>query len=128
MKTGKGKGIVEAIQMSFEEIGEVDDLIKIFVAFGADGANTNSGDDDGAITLLKEKYGEWIVVVVCFPQVRIGYKRCIEGYCIQRNIYYMYEKSPKKLCELSEIHDSYKKHLILRTVVSSQNEHQVVDG
>ena len=65
LKTGKAKEIGEAIQMSFEEIGAVDDLIKKFVAFGADGANTNSGENGGAIALLKEKYDGWIVFM--FP-------------------------------------------------------------
>ena len=89
----------------------MDDLIKKFVAFGADGANTNPGEDGGAIALLKEKYGEWIVFVWCVSHtLELGIKDALKdtafGYIDELlNIYYMYEKSPKKLRELSEIHD-----------------------
>ena len=45
VKTGKAKGILDAIQTSFEKIGvSSEDLLKKLVAFGADGTNSNSGE------------------------------------------------------------------------------------
>ena len=54
----------------------------------------------------------WVVDhlrLVCITQVGIKLKGCHEKLDeMMLHIYYLYQKSPKKLQELREIHDTYK--------------------
>ena len=116
MKTGKAKGILDAIQTSFEKIGvSSEDLLKKLVAFGADGTNSNSGEIGGTIAVLRETFGDWIIFIWCVShRLELGIKDALKGTVFDDidelllNIYLLYKKSPKKLRELQTIHDSFK--------------------
>ena len=103
VKTGKAKGILDAIQTSFEKIGvSSEDLLKKLVAFGADGTNSNSGEI--TIAALRETFGDWIIFIWCVShRLELGIKDALKGTVFDDinelllNVYLLYKKSPTKI-------------------------------
>ena len=80
------------------------------IGLGADGASVNSGKDGGVQALFQEIL-EWIVFVWCHAHklelalsdsLKNTFFKDVDNVLLK--LYYLYEKSGKKLCELEEIH------------------------
>ena len=115
LESGKAGGVVTAIEDSFKEIEAYDQLTEKIVAFGADGASVNQGKHGGAIAELRKKIGDWIIYIWCVShRLELTLKDALKGTPFDDidqmllQMYYLYERSPKKIRELQEIYDKYK--------------------
>ena len=115
LDTGKAAGVVTTIENSFRDVHAYDEFTEKIVAFGADGANVNQGEEEGAIAILRRTFGSWIAFIWCVPhRLELVLKDALRGTSFDDmdglllHIYYLYEKSPQKLRELQEIHGKCK--------------------
>ncbi|CAB4040910.1 Hypothetical predicted protein, partial [Paramuricea clavata] len=87
------------------------------IGLGGDGCNTNRGEKGGVIALLKKEF-PWFVFVWCVAhRLELALKDGLNGTyfkevdeCLLR-LYYLYEKSPKKMRGLEELYNSYRQCL-----------------
>ena len=103
---GKAKGVLRAITDSFESLG-ITDFRSKRVGFGADSASVNMGNREGVIAILRKEL-PWIIFNWCLShRLELAVKEALNGTMFDvidemlLNIYYLYEKSPKKLTELT---------------------------
>ena len=88
------------------------------IEFTSDGASINHGEQNSVKTVLREK-SPWLVFSWCMAhqlELALG-----EAFCdteiktidnmLLRN-FYMYQKGPKKLGEIRELHDIYKEAMV----------------
>ena len=105
---GKAKGVLRAITDSFESLGIIDFRSKL-VGFGADGASVNMGNREGVIAIIRKEL-PWIIFNLVLI-ASIAVKEALNGTMFDvidemlSNIYYLYEKSPKKLNEAGVAED-----------------------
>ena len=92
----------------------ITDFKQKLVGLGADGTNVNSGDKNGVQAVLKQEMA-WLVFIWCMGhRLELSIKDALKGTYFKMvdemllRIYYLYEKSPKKLRELKEIHELIK--------------------
>ena len=107
---GKAIGVLRAITDSFESLG-ITDIRSKLVGFGADGASVNMGSREGVIAILRKEFPwkfPWIIFNWCLShRLELAVKEALNGTMFDvidemlLNIYYLYEKSPKKLSELT---------------------------
>lgn len=102
-------GLVNAIKKAFEKVG-LGDKMSSLVYFSSDGATVNSGLNAGVIAKLKVEYS-YISYIWCFShRLELGLKDALKDdiedvdTCLL-NLYYMYQKSTKKLRELRLLFD-----------------------
>ena len=97
-------GMLEAIRRSFTQNNLIE-LWKKIIYLSADGASVNSGKDSGLIAKLQEE-NEWILFVWCFShRLELALKDALADFTNPvdeslMNMYYLYQKSSKKLREL----------------------------
>ena len=112
-------GILKSIDQAFESIGGMDanDVRKKTVAFGADGASVNRGEDNGVISLIQDT-SPWVIFLWCIAhRLELSLKDALADTCFKHidelllNIYLLYYKSPKKLRQLKEFADLYSQSL-----------------
>ena len=102
-KTGDAAGIYESIKTSFARIG-IMNFTDQLVGFNADCASVNMGKKKGVGTLIKQT-APWIEIVHCFNhRVELAIKDAFKGIKAFTDIdqfllklYYLYQKSPKRL-------------------------------
>ena len=109
-------GVKDTILDGFTKLG-VDNFTTKLVGLGADGATVNRGDKQGVKALLQEEM-PWLVFVWCMAhRLELALKESLRGtyFDVVDNMllkmYYLYEKSPKKLRELKEIFDLVKESM-----------------
>ena len=113
------EGIHRAIKAAFKDAG-LEHLLKKVVFLGSDGASVNTGVKNGLITLVRQDT-PWVGFVWCLAhRLELALKDALKEWmdpislCLQ-NLYYLYEKSSKKLRELRDF------HLTLREVYEFEN-------
>lgn len=119
LTSSTAEGVVGGIKTALESLG----LSNIGVpppspiGVGGDGCNTNRGEKGGVIAILKKEF-PWFVFVWCVAhRLELALKDSLNGTyfkevdeCLLR-LYYLYEKSPKKMRGLEELYSSYKQCL-----------------
>lgn len=114
LEYGNAGGIVHSIKRAFEEIDIAEDTLKNkLIGFGADGATVNRGNKEGVISVINRE-SPWVVYVWCIAhRLELSLKDALTGTCFDEvddillRLYYLYEKSPKKLRQLRELHSVY---------------------
>ena len=106
-------GVVNAITGTFESLGITNHNNKL-IGFGADGASVNRGNKNG----VKEKLREimpWLIFNWCFShRLELAIEEALKGTGfgdvdeMRLGLYYLYDKSPKKLSELTELFQHMK--------------------
>lgn len=105
-----------SIKDSFTTINITEESFeKKLIGFGADGASTNSGEKSVVIAILKNRQ-PWVIYVWCIAhRLELSLKDALNGTVfddvdeVLLRLYYLYENSPKKLRQLCEIHNIYRK-------------------
>lgn len=119
LTSSTAEGVVGGIKTALESLG----LSNIGmpppspIGLGGDGCNTNRGEKGGVIAMLKKEF-PWFVFVWCVAhRLELALKDSLNGTyfkevdeCLLR-LYYLYEKSPKKMRGLEELYSSYKQCL-----------------
>ena len=110
---GTAVGVFGAIKDSFTSLGVTEFKSKL-VGFGADGASVNRGNKEGVIAMLREEM-LWIIFNWCLShRLELAVKEALAGTMFDvidemlLRIYYLYEKSPKKLSELFSLKEELK--------------------
>ena len=105
-------GMMEAIKRSFKH-NNLENLWKKIIYLSADGASVNSGKDSGLIAKLQEE-NEWILFVWCFShRLELALKDALADFTKPvdeslMHLYYLYQKSSKKLRELKKLFKDIK--------------------
>ena len=104
--------MMEAIKRSFKH-NNLENLWKKIIYLSADGASVNSGKDSGLIAKLQEE-NEWILFVWCFShRLELALKDALADFTKPvdeslMHLYYLYQKSSKKLRELKKLFKDIK--------------------
>ena len=107
------EGLKDIIKIAFSRI-DIEDYSKRLCGLNIDGASVNTGIYKGLGTLLKES-APWLSVVHCFNhRFELAIKDAFKGTFfddidIANKIFYLYQKSPKRLRELKEFAEIYEK-------------------
>ena len=119
LTSSTAEGVVGGIKSALESLGlsDVGMPPPSPIGLGGDGCNTNRGEKGGVIALLKKEF-PWFVFVWCVAhRLELALKDGLNGTyfkevdeCLLR-LYYLYEKSPKKMRGLEELYNSYKQCL-----------------
>ena len=106
------KGVYCAITKAFSDEG-MEYLLQRTVFLASDGASVNTGLKNGLISLIR-KETPWVGFVWCLARrLELALKDSLKEWmepitvCLQ-NLYYLYEKSSKKLRELKNLHTILK--------------------
>ena len=101
-------GLYDAIKMAFSD-KNADTLLKNVVFFSSDGIAVNSSLNAGIIAKFKESYS-WVVFIWCVSHwLELALKDALKNWfesvdtCV--HVYYLYEKSTKKLRELKALYE-----------------------
>ena len=119
LHSSTAEGVVSGIKHALESLGLADIGMPppSPIGLGGDGSSTNRGEKGGVIAILKKEF-PWFLFVWCVAhRLELALKDALKGTyfkevddCLLR-LYYLYEKSPKKLRGLEELHSSYKQCL-----------------
>ena len=109
------QGIKTAIEDSFHYLGILpDELYSNLIGFGADGASVNSGNKN-VVRALLEQSAPWLVYTWCIAvKLEPALKDGLNGTAFQKvdemlnKLYFLHNKSPKKLHELIVLRDVLK--------------------
>ena len=104
-------GITLAICNSFHSLGITEFKSKL-IGYGADGASVNRGDKNGVKARLQEMC-PWLIFNWCFAhRLELSIKVLkstsfddVDEFLL--SLYYLYEKSPKKLSQLKDLYDHF---------------------
>ena len=114
MNVANAPGIVASIEDASKCVSCKDFMDKL-VGINVDGASVNLSKHKGVGTLLKEK-SPWIQVIHCFNhRVELALKDAFRTTSFEEadsmfcRLYYLYQKSPKRLSELRELSEAYDK-------------------
>ena len=114
VKTADAKGIIESLEEAFSRIG-ITNFEDLLLGLNVDGASVNVGKHKGVGTQLKEK-APWLQVIHCFNhRVELALKDAFKNTQFEKieemllKLYYLYQKSSKRLRELRELADAYEK-------------------
>ena len=105
-------GMLEAIRRSFKT-NNLAELWTRIIYLSADGASVNSGKDSGLIAKLQEE-NPWILFVWCFShRLELALKDALGEFSKPvdeslMHLYYLYQKSSKKLRELKQLFKDIK--------------------
>ena len=106
-------GVVNAITGTFESLGITNYTNKL-IEFGADGASVNRGNKNGVIEKLREIM-PWLIFNWCLShRLELAIEEALKGTGfgdvdeMRLGLYYLYDKSPKKLSELTELFQHMK--------------------
>ena len=111
-KTANAEGIINTIQESFKGV-KINYLNKL-VGYGSDGVSVNRGAKEGIKTILQRDnkgltFG-WCVVqklkLASKMHLRVLHSMTLNQLLLR--LYYLYEKSPKKLRHLKQLSELYK--------------------
>ena len=106
---------MHCILIQFQSLGiKGSDLSKKLVGFTSDGASVNRSNKNGVKTILREQ-SEWLVFIWCIAhRLELALSDALTGTVFDDidemllRSYYLYQKAPKKLRQLRELHDMYK--------------------
>ncbi len=124
VKYGNADGITDAIKESFNDIKEsissssssvgILPYHKKLVGFTSDGASVNRGCNDSIKTRLREK-SPWMVFIWCVAhRLELALSDALKTTEFKEvddmllKMYLLYNKAPKKLRQLEELHDLYQ--------------------
>ena len=107
--------VKESISKWFKSIGiEGIDTSKKMIGFTSDGAAVNWGDKHSVKTILREE-SEWLVFVWCIAHhLELALSDALKDTMFKDidemlwRIYYLYQKAPKKLRQLRDLHETFK--------------------
>ena len=105
----------ESIWKGFKSIGiEGIDASKKMLGFPSDGVAVNRGDKRSVKTVLREE-SEWLVFVWCIAHcLELALSDALKDTIFKDinemllRIYYLYQKAPKKLRQLQDLHETFK--------------------
>lgn len=104
LKSGTGQGLFDCMKSTVEYVGVTDWETKL-IGFGCDGTNANIGEHSGLKGHLKEAV-PWVFFFWCLAhRLELFLKDAIDELL---QVYYMYENSPKKCCELEVVVEELK--------------------
>ena len=105
-------GLTAAIKSSFQSIG-ITETNKL-IGFTSDGASVNRGDKNSVNTSLREN-SPWLVFIWCIAHhLELAIENALQGTIFDTidemilRLFYVYQKAPKKLRQLRELHEIYK--------------------
>ena len=105
-------GLTAAIKNSFQSIG-ITETNKL-IGFTSDSASVNRGDKNSVKTSLREN-SPWLVFIWCIThRLELAIENALQGMIFNTideiilRLFYLYQKAPKKLCQLCELHEMYK--------------------
>ena len=117
VKTANAIGLQAAIEQSFKRIG-ITALTDRIVGLNCDGASVNMGQFTGLGARFKE-LAPWLEIIHCFNhRMELAFKDAfdkspvfqkIDNFLLQ--LYYMYQKSPKRLRGLHEMSVAYQESI-----------------
>ena len=105
-------GLTAAIKSSFQSTG-ITETNKL-IGFTSDGASVNRGDKNSVETSLR-KNSPWLVFIWCIAhRLELAIENALQGTIFDTidemiiRLFYLYQKAPKKLHQLRELHEMYK--------------------
>lgn len=114
------QGVVDGIETALTDTGLKDITATtppVHVGLGGDGCSTNRGEKGGVKAILKKEY-PWFLFVWCIAHhLELALKDAFSGTYFKEiddcllKLYYLYEKSPKRLRGLREMSNIYKNSL-----------------
>ena len=107
--------VKESISKGFKSTGtEGIDTSKKMIGFTSDGAAVNRGDKHSVKTILREE-SEWLVFKWCIAhRLELALPDALKDTIFKDinemllRIYYLYQKAPKKLTQLRDLHETFK--------------------
>ena len=113
LKTGDAEGIKASIEEAFGGIG-LTSFADRLTGLNVDGASLNTGIHRGLGALLKQR-SPWLQVIHCFNhRVELALKDAFSTTSFSKidemlmKLYYLYQKSPKRLRELRQLATVYE--------------------
>ena len=120
LSSSTAQGVVDGIKTVLTDIGLKDVTATtppVHVGLGGDGCSTNRGEKGGVKAILKKEY-PWFLFVWCIAhRLELALKDAFSGTYFKEiddrllKLYYLYEKSPKRLRGLRELSNIYKDSL-----------------
>ena len=105
-------GLTAASKSSFQSVG-ITKTNKL-IGFTFDGASVNRGDKNSVKTSLLEN-SPWLVFIWCIAHhLELAIENALQGTIFDTidemilRLFYLYQKAPKKLRQLRELHEMYK--------------------
>ena len=105
-------GLTAAIKSSFQSVG-ITKTNKL-IGFTSDDASVNRGDKNSVKTSLREN-SPWLVFIWCIAhRLELAIENALQGMIFDTidemilRLFYLYQKAPKKLHQLRELHEMYK--------------------
>ena len=102
-------GVFSAIKKAFSD-NRLEFLLEKIVFLASDGASVNTGMKNGFFSLVRKEF-PWVGFIWCFAHcLKLALKDVLREWmdpittCLQ-NLYYLYDKSNKKLRELKKLHE-----------------------
>ena len=114
------RGLHDALTNSlhqFDEFYQFDELMKKFIGMCSDGASVNTGVKNGLGALLREQYPHLYLFWCVCHRLELAVQDAFKGTLLfdikemLMRLYYLYDKSPKKLRSLKELHKSLEETL-----------------
>ena len=115
LPSSTAEGVVSGIKHALESLGLADIGMAppSAIGLGGNGCSTNCGEKGMVIAILKKEF-PWFLFVWCVARcLELALKDALKGTYFKEvddcllHLYYLYEKSPKKLRGLEELHSSY---------------------
>ena len=107
-------GLKHAVELAFTRVGITDFTSSLF-GLNVDGASVNTGIHGGLGALLRQS-AEWLTVVHCFNhRLELAAQDAFKGTFFDEvdtmltKLFYLYQKSPKRLRELHEFSEIFEK-------------------
>ena len=120
LSSSTAQGVVDDIKTALTDTGLKDVTATtppVYVGIGGDGCSTNRGEKAGVKAILKKEY-PWFLFVWCIAhRLELALKDAFSGTYFKEiddcllKLYYLYEKSPKRLRGLRELSNICKDSL-----------------
>ena len=119
LNSSDAKGVMDGIKQSLEKLTVPcgDDIRASPVGLGGDGCSTNRGKNNGVQAILKNEF-PWFLFAWCVAhRLELALKDALNNTYFKEvdevllRLNYLYEKGPKKLRGLRELHLAYKESL-----------------
>ena len=120
LSSSTAQGVVDGIKTALTDTGLKDVTATtppVHVGLGGDGCSTNRGEKGGVKAILKKEY-PWFLFVWCIAhRLELALKDAFSRTYFKEiddcllKLYYLYEKSPKRLRGLQELSNIYKDSL-----------------
>lgn len=116
LESSDAQGVLHGIKQSLQNLKLQQDetLHPVPIGLGGDGCSTNRGTNNGVQALFKLQY-PWVIFSWCVAhRLELALKDALNTTYFKEvdevllRLYYLYEKSPKKLRGLYELHLAYK--------------------